>query len=135
MRPVLCGEGIVLDPRARTAIKAGSELHLTRYEFDVLALLMRYPGHPLGKDFLLHRVWGGVTSGSSIVYVHVRRLRRKVERDPSRPRIIRTVWGTGYQFGESLPAGGGVSPPGDDPLFVSPHWVDGGPSSLVAPLR
>ncbi|MFC5721472.1 response regulator transcription factor [Streptomyces gamaensis] len=94
--------GLVLDPAARSATRDGVELRLTQREFDLLAYLLRHPGKACGREELMREVWGWEFGDVSTVTVHVRRLRAKVEDDPARPRLIRTVWGVGYRFG---PAG------------------------------
>ncbi|MER6676968.1 response regulator transcription factor [Streptomyces sp. NPDC000983] len=94
--------GLTLDPAARRATKDGAELALTVREFDLLGFFLRHPGRVFGREDLMREVWGWDFGDQSTVTVHVRRLRGKVEDDPARPRLIRTVWGVGYRFeGES----------------------------------
>ncbi|MFJ9025403.1 response regulator transcription factor [Streptomyces sp. NPDC102259] len=95
---VLTAAGLTLDPGARRASKDGVELALTLREFDLLAFLLRHPGRAFGREDLMHEVWGWEFGDLSTVTVHVRRLRGKVEDDPARPQLIRTVWGVGYRF-------------------------------------
>ncbi|GAA1919679.1 response regulator transcription factor [Streptomyces sodiiphilus] len=95
---VLCGGGLLLDPAARTARDARGELGLTLREFDLLAHFLRHPGRVFSREDLMTAVWGWEFGDLSTVTVHVRRLRHKVEADPSRPRLITTVWGVGYRF-------------------------------------
>jgi DNA-binding response OmpR family regulator len=102
--PWLRAGSIALDPVARRATRAGSELALTIREFDLLAFFLRHPGRVVGRQELMHRVWGWEFGDLSTVTVHVRRLREKVEDDPARPRLISTVWGVGYRC--DLPADG-----------------------------
>jgi DNA-binding response OmpR family regulator len=71
---------------------------LTAKEFDLLAHLMRNPRRAFRRDELLDDVWGFDYGDTSTVTVHVRRLREKVEADPSAPRHVCTVWGVGYRF-------------------------------------
>ena len=87
-----------LDTAARSASVRGRTLSLTQREFDLLEFLVEHPGEVFGKRELLRRVWGWDFGDTSTVAVHVRRLREKVERDPSRPRLVVTVRGTGYRF-------------------------------------
>ena len=87
-----------IDARAREAEAGGARLSLTALEFDLLAFFARHPREVFTREQLLERVWGFVVADSSTVTVHVRRLRQKVEADPSRPLHIRTVWGVGYRF-------------------------------------
>ncbi|MDQ0578893.1 response regulator transcription factor [Streptomyces rishiriensis] len=95
---VLSAAGLTLDPGARRATKDGAELALTLREFDLLAFFLRHPGRAFGREDLMHEVWGWEFGDLSTVTVHVRRLRGKVEDDPARPHLIRTVWGVGYRF-------------------------------------
>ncbi|WP_371655592.1 MULTISPECIES: response regulator transcription factor [unclassified Streptomyces] len=108
--------GLVLDPAARRAVKQGVELALTLREFDLLAYLMSHPGEAVTRERLMRDVWGWEFGDLSTVTVHVRRLRGKVEDDPAKPRLIRTVWGVGYRFeaesadeGEGEPQGPGLA--------------------------
>ncbi|WP_345962813.1 response regulator transcription factor [Streptomyces sp. BRB040] len=90
--------GLTVDPAARRATKHGTELALTLREFDLLAFFLRHPGRAFSREELMREVWGWDFGDLSTVTVHVRRLRGKVEDDPARPRLIRTVWGVGYRF-------------------------------------
>ncbi|MFB7778267.1 response regulator transcription factor [Streptomyces bauhiniae] len=94
----LAGAGLAVDVAARRATKDGAELALTLREFDLLAFLLRHPGRAFAREELMREVWGWEFGDLSTVTVHVRRLRGKVEDDPARPRLIRTVWGVGYRF-------------------------------------
>ncbi|MEI7032243.1 response regulator transcription factor [Streptomyces pratensis] len=94
----LSGGGLTLDPMARRALHDGVQLALTLREFDLLAFLLRHPGRAFGREELMREVWGWDFGDLSTVTVHIRRLRGKVERDPARPRLIRTVWGVGYRL-------------------------------------
>jgi DNA-binding response OmpR family regulator len=97
--PALLTDGVlVVDPARRVASLAGAELALTVREFDLLVYLMRHPGRALRRADLLESVWGWTFGDSSTVTVHVRRLREKVEVDPTRPGRIATVWGVGYRY-------------------------------------
>ena len=71
---------------------------LTAKEFDLLAHLIRHPRRAFRREELLEGVWGFHYGDTSTVTVHVRRLREKIETDPSRPRYVCTVWGVGYRF-------------------------------------
>ncbi|MFD7422283.1 response regulator transcription factor [Streptomyces californicus] len=94
----LSGGGLVLDPASRQAHRDGRGLALTLREFDLLAFLLRHPGKAFGREELMREVWGWDFGDPSTVTVHIRRLRGKVETDPARPRLIRTVWGVGYRL-------------------------------------
>jgi DNA-binding response OmpR family regulator len=89
---------LVVDPAARSAQLGGTVLALTGREFDLLAFLLAHPGRAYTRVELLAEVWGWEFGDQSTVTVHVRRLREKIEPDPTRPRRIATVWGTGYRF-------------------------------------
>ncbi|MFE8915194.1 response regulator transcription factor [Streptomyces globisporus] len=95
---VLSGAGLRLDPAARRAYRDGHVLPLTLREFDLLAFLLRHPGKAFAREELMREVWGWDFGDLSTVTVHIRRLRGKVEQDPARPRLIRTVWGVGYRL-------------------------------------
>ncbi len=96
-RTVAAG-GLFVDLPARTAEIRGETLSLTHREFDLLAYLMTHPDEAFTKEALMRRVWGWDFGDTSTVTVHIRRLRQKVERDPSDPRLVVTVRGTGYRF-------------------------------------
>jgi DNA-binding response OmpR family regulator len=87
-----------VDTGARAARRSGAALPLTGREFDLLAFLLTHPGRAYTRAELLAEVWGWEFGDQSTVTVHVRRLREKIEPDPTRPRRIATVWGTGYRF-------------------------------------
>jgi two-component system, OmpR family, response regulator MtrA len=89
---------LTIDLAGRTVERDGREIALTRTEFDLLAELAARPGHVLGRDVLLDRVWGyGFLGDSRLVDVAIGRLRSKVESDPARPDLILTVRGAGYK--------------------------------------
>ncbi|MFL6136850.1 MAG: response regulator [Frankiaceae bacterium] len=95
---VLRDGDLVLDLRAHEAIRAGRPLALTAREFDLLAFLLRHPRQAFTRTELLEQVWGWSFGDASTVTVHVRRLREKVEPDPSSPRRIVTVPRIGYRL-------------------------------------
>ena len=96
--PLAFGE-LELDPEAREVRKAGRPLQLTTKEFDLLYFLAANPRHVFSRDQLMTRVWGySAALDTGTVTVHIRRLREKIEDDPSRPRHLQTVWGVGYRF-------------------------------------
>ncbi|MDZ8172843.1 response regulator transcription factor [Microbacterium xanthum] len=108
--PIVCG-GYRVDPAARIATYEGSELNLTAREFDLLEYLARRPGQAFDRARLLQAVWGWSIGDLSTVTVHVRRLREKIEPDPTEPRHLVTVWGVGYRF----------DPTGSPPSEVRPE--------------
>jgi two-component system alkaline phosphatase synthesis response regulator PhoP/two-component system response regulator ResD len=88
------------DPESRSARRGETKLDLTRREFDLLLFFLRYPGRTWTRDQILDRVWGPEYEGDSrTVDLHIRRLRSKVEDDPSDPKYFATVWGVGYRMG------------------------------------
>ena len=89
---------LCLDLAARTATLAGASLNLTVREFDLLAFFMANPQRVFSRPELLKQVWGWDFGDDSTVTVHVRRIREKAERDPSRPTRIVTVWGLVYRY-------------------------------------
>jgi len=91
--------GINLDPNARTVTVRHEPVSLTAKEFDLLWFFMRHPRQVFSRAQVLDHVWGYDFYGDpSTVTVHIRRLREKIERDPSRPELLQTVWGVGYKF-------------------------------------
>ena len=84
----------------------GTALALTAREFDLLHFLVAHPGIAYSRDDLLQQVWGWSIGDQSTVTVHVRRLREKVEADPTTPTRLVTVWGVGYRWEPSLVAAG-----------------------------
>lgn len=90
--------GVRLDLAARQAYRRGELLALTVREFDLLAFLVRNPGVAFDRAELLRRVWGWSYGDLSTVTVQVRRLREKVEDDPTTPTRLATVWGVGYRW-------------------------------------
>jgi DNA-binding response OmpR family regulator len=92
-------ENLSIDPLSRTVMVSAQSIDLTVKEFDMLYLLARHPRQVFSRDHLLERVWGGAEYiDPGTVTVHVRRLREKIETDPSRPLHLLTVWGVGYKF-------------------------------------
>jgi DNA-binding response OmpR family regulator len=88
-----------IDPRSRVVTINGTPIELTVKEFDMLYLLARHPKQVFTREQLLERVWGGAQYiDPGTVTVHVRRLREKLEVDPSHPTRLITVWGVGYKF-------------------------------------
>jgi DNA-binding response OmpR family regulator len=96
--PLLFG-WIEIDRARRQVRRDASPVHLTRKEYDLLELLASTPGRTFTRIELLENVWDSAWDGdSSTVTVHIRRLREKLEDDPSEPRHLVTVWGVGYRF-------------------------------------
>jgi DNA-binding response OmpR family regulator len=90
---------VVLEHETREARKAGVELKLTMKEFDLLWFLASHPRRVFSRDQLMASVWGyEPVLDTGTVTVHVRRLREKIEDQPSEPRHLQTVWGVGYRL-------------------------------------
>ena len=88
-----------LDCESRRVFIAGREINLTAKEFDVLELLVFNPNKVYSRENLLNIVWGYEYPGDvRTVDVHIRRLREKIEANPSEPRYVHTKWGVGYYF-------------------------------------
>jgi DNA-binding response OmpR family regulator len=98
----LRGGEVELDSVERSVQVRGQAVTLTAKEFDLLHYLMAHPGEVFSRDDLLDAVWDkDFAGGPATVTVHIRRLREKIERDPSRPTHLKVVWGTGYKFDPS----------------------------------
>ena len=89
---------LVLDDNRHEVTVSGAVLALTSREYDLLRFLVSNPGTAYSRDELLAQVWGWSFGDHSTVTVHVRRLREKVEADPTRPVRLVTVWGVGYRW-------------------------------------
>ena len=91
--------GCSIFPESRSVVMAGGPVQLTGKEFDLLLFLASNPGRVFTREQLMDQVWDFTYAGDiSTVTVHIRRLRKKVEADPVKPRYIKTVWGVGYKF-------------------------------------
>jgi DNA-binding response OmpR family regulator len=96
--PVVVG-ALAVDRARRVATNAGSAIALRPKEFDLLYFLAKHPGVVHTREVLLRRVWGyDFPMGTRTVDVHVRWLRQKIERDPSKPDLLQTVRGVGYRL-------------------------------------
>jgi DNA-binding response OmpR family regulator len=89
---------LTVDLARHEATLAGRVLALTAREFDLLKFLVANPATAYSREELLQQVWGWSFGDQSTVTVHVRRLREKVERDPTLPERLVTVWGVGYRW-------------------------------------
>jgi DNA-binding response OmpR family regulator len=88
-----------LDAAAREARKAGRQLRMTAKEFDLFWFLASHPRRVFSREQLMSSVWGYEPAfDTGTVTVHVRRLRERIEDDPSNPKHLETVWGVGYRF-------------------------------------
>lgn len=92
-------EGLEIEPAGRAVKVDGRPVALTQREFDLLLFLASHPGQAFTREQLMDAVWHfEFYSDTTTVTVHIRRLRAKIERDPSEPERIETVWGVGYRF-------------------------------------
>ncbi len=90
----------VLNTRNRTLEKNGQRLKLTQIEYLLMKLFMENPGKAMSREDILSAVWGADFSGElKTVDVNIRRLRIKIETDPTEPEYLTTVWGYGYKWG------------------------------------
>jgi DNA-binding response OmpR family regulator len=91
--------GMKVELDSRRVFVNGKELNLTAKEFDLLELLMAHPNKVYSRKELLDTIWGSTYPGDArTVDVHVRRLREKIETNPTEPVYIHTKWGVGYFF-------------------------------------
>lgn len=95
--PLVDGD-LVIDAAKHLVTLGGRRLTLTTREFDLLQFLVANSGVAHSREQLLQQVWGWSFGDQSTVTVHVRRLREKVEADPTHPVRLRTVWGVGYRW-------------------------------------
>ena len=96
--PVITDADLVVNLAAHEVRVGGRLVPLTSREFDLLVFLLRHPRQAFTRDQLLSEVWGWTFGDTSTVTVHVRRLREKLEEDPTVPRRIVTVWSVGYRY-------------------------------------
>lgn len=98
--PIVSGR-FVLSPKSRTLMKDGEYIDLTQMEYQIMALLFANRNIALGRAQILEEIWGDNYFGDvKIVDVNIRRLRMKIEENPSNPQYIQTVWGYGYKWNE-----------------------------------
>lgn len=96
---VIKAKDLEIDLESRRCFIDGKEKNLTAKEFDLLELFVKNPGKVYSRDSLLNTLWGyGYPGDARSVDVHVRRLREKIEANPSDPQYIHTKWGVGYYF-------------------------------------
>ena len=90
---------MTIDRDSRRVFIAEKEMNLTAKEFDLLELLAANPNKVYSRENLLNLVWGYEYPGDArTVDVHIRRLREKIEKNPSEPKYVHTKWGVGYYF-------------------------------------
>jgi DNA-binding response OmpR family regulator len=95
---VLKDGNLVIDQGAHSVTLGERALSLTSREYDLLVYLLRHPRQAFSREQLLVHVWGWEFGDTSTVTVHIRRLREKIEPDPTAPQRILTVWGVGYRY-------------------------------------
>lgn len=92
---------LMIDPDNFSVLKNGRQIKLTAKEFQILRLLTTHPNQVFTKAKLYEQVWNDIYYGDeNVINVHIRRLREKIEDDPSSPRYIKTLWGIGYRLGD-----------------------------------
>ena len=102
---ILVDGDLRVEVAAGRAVRDGEALTLTAREFDLLVWFLQHPGVVHSREDLIREVWGWNVGDPSTVTVHVRRLREKVETDPSRPTRLATVFGKGYRWDTDGSAG------------------------------
>lgn len=99
-RDIVTGD-LRLDPQGRRLFILGHEINVTAREFDLLELLVMHPNKVYSREELLNLIWGYEYPGDvRTVDVHIRRLREKIEANPSEPKYVYTKWGVGYYYKE-----------------------------------
>ena len=90
---------LTADTAQHRIFKNGQELQLKNKEYELLLFLMKHPGQVFSREDLYEMIWGLESMGDNItVSVHINRLREKTEDDPSKPKLLQTVWGVGYRL-------------------------------------
>ena len=98
-KTVAVTNGLLVNQDRRQVLKNGSEIELTKLEFDLLQFLYEHPNLVFSRDRLLEQVWNYDYFGDErVVDVHMARLRKKLEEDPAHPRYIQTIRGVGYKY-------------------------------------
>lgn len=97
--PLLEFNGLIIDREKHKVLVDGKTVELTSKEFDLLTLFASHPGNTYSRERLLSLIWGDQYEGyEHTVSSHINRLRNKIEKDPTKPRYIKTLWGVGYRF-------------------------------------
>ncbi|WMJ22447.1 response regulator transcription factor [Paludicola sp. MB14-C6] len=100
VKPIVSGV-FVLNPKSRTLTKNGEMIDLTQVEYQIMEYFIRNKNVALGRNNILEQIWGDNYFGDiKIVDVNIRRLRMKIEDEPSKPVYIQTIWGFGYKWQE-----------------------------------
>lgn len=88
-----------IEAKSHRVFKNGEEIKLSNREFMLLLFLAQNPNIVFSKDQLFEKIWGlDYIGDNATVMVHIKRIREKIEENPSEPRFIETVWGAGYRF-------------------------------------
>lgn len=96
-------DGLTIDTKCRAVERRGEQIELTHYEFEILCLLAKHPGQVFSKEQIYNQVWKEPYYGAEDnVMSLIRRIRRKIEPEPSKPVFILTVWGIGYKFNSAM---------------------------------
>jgi DNA-binding response OmpR family regulator len=99
MKKVIEIRNLVIDPDSRRVFVDSEEKIVTAKEFDLLYFLATNPNRVFSKEHLFERIWGYDSLGDlTTVTVHIRKIREKIEEEPSSPVFIETIWGVGYRF-------------------------------------
>lgn len=93
--------GLIIDFYLKRVHFNGQEVKLKSMEYKLLAYLIKNKNRIISKDEIFREVWGDSITGDGTLNVHIRYLREKIEEDPNNPRLIKTIWGTGYVFEEN----------------------------------
>ncbi|MBM7866862.1 response regulator [Heliobacterium gestii] len=96
---VISHKGLEINTAARKVFVDGKEVSMTTKEYELLLFLASNPNIVFSKEQLFDKIWGEESLGElATVAVHIQKIRKKVEKDPSNPAYIETLWGTGYRF-------------------------------------
>ncbi|WP_082232036.1 response regulator transcription factor [Halobacillus massiliensis] len=91
--------GLHIDRASRRVFMNGEEKTLTAKEYDLFLFMALHPNRVFSKEDLFEKIWGlDALADNTTVTVHIRRIREKIEQDPSKPEFIDTIWGVGYRF-------------------------------------
>lgn len=90
--------GLVLDQATKEVSVNGRSVRLTKKEFQILELLMSYPGKVYSAEEIYESIWEETAINTETIMVHVRRLREKIEANPKHPEYLKAVWGVGYKI-------------------------------------
>lgn len=96
-------DNLIIDSKYRMVEADGKSIELTNYEFEILYLLARHPGQVFSKEQIYNQVWKEpYYRAEDNVMSLIRRIRKKIEPDPSKPIYVLTVWGIGYKFNNAI---------------------------------